>query len=97
MKHPLDQLESLPGWELVGPGLRDLRAGRISKEAILVLIASPRLRHQGFEIQIPDGVQKPYEHALYSMLEEERGDGAYSYYNSLLRRLVSFENAIESR
>lgn len=91
-----EQLETLPGWEFIGPGLCDLAAGRTSIGAILVLIGAARLRRQGFEIPTLPGVKLPYEHSLYSMIEDERGAGAHSYYNSLIRRLVSFERALEN-
>ena len=85
---------SLPGEELVEAGLTDLAENRITEEALLVLIASPRLRDLG--IVIPDrAYPKPYEHQLYDRLSERLGNAAHSYYNSLIRRIVSYARALE--
>jgi hypothetical protein len=85
-------LTALPGGDLVARGLEDLRAGRRTVEALLVAIGAPRLRACGLDV--PDGVSSP-EHALYALLAEENPDGAHGRYNALVRRLVSFERALE--
>ncbi len=84
----------LPGQELVEQGIADLDQGRISDCSLLVLVAAPRLNRLG--ISIP-GWQElcPYEHQLYDRLAQRLGDGAHSYYNSLLRRIVSYARALE--
>jgi hypothetical protein len=84
----------LPGEDFVEEGLADLAQGRVTELALLVLIASPRLRALG--IDVPDrSFPQPYEHELYDRLEERLGAGAHSYYNSLIRRIVSYEHALE--
>ena len=84
----------LPGNELVSRGLADLARGEISEYSLLLLVAGPRLRRLG--IEIPERpTLKPYEHALYSQIEERLGLGAHSYYNSLLRRIDSYAHALE--
>jgi len=84
----------LPGKELVEQGLADLWQNRVSDFSLLVLIAAPRLRRLG--IQIPDRpFPRPYEHQLYSRLDERLGTAAHSYYNSLIRRIVSYARALE--
>src|SRR5689334_24192023 len=84
----------LPGHDLVTQGLSDLAKGIISESSLLVLVASPRLRRLG--IEVPERVlSEPYEHALYALIEERLGTGAYSYYNSLLRRMDSYAHALE--
>jgi len=84
----------LPGEDLVRQGLADLSKGVLSESALLVLVAGPRLR--GLGIQVPEWpLNEPYEHALYSLIEERLGTGAHSYYNSLLRRIVSYAHALE--
>ena len=84
----------LPGEELVEQGIADLEEGRISDSSLLVLIASPRLKRLG--IQIPDSVfPRPWEHALYARLDARLGSAAHSYYNSLIRRVVSYARALE--
>src|SRR5882672_9038225 len=87
-------LTGIPGAELVLEGLRELKRGRPGECGLLVLIASPRLRRLG--IKLPEWTEGsfPYEHQLYSLLETAHGDGAYSRYNSLLRRIVSFSHAL---
>jgi hypothetical protein len=85
---------SLPGQELVELGLADLAAGRISDFSLLVLIAAPRLTRLGIEVPNGSGL-RPYEHQLYARLEERLGAGAHSYYNSLIRRIVSYARSLE--
>jgi hypothetical protein len=83
-------LKALPGAELVEQGVDDLRDGRESVEALLVSIGAPRLRTVG--VSVPAPISSP-EHKLYELLTREKGDGAHSAYNALIRRLVSFEHA----
>jgi hypothetical protein len=86
-------LENLPGAELVLPGLRDIAEGRLETiEALLVMVGSPRLRRLGFDL--PEVYPVLPEHALYQKLCEIHGESAHSRYNSLGRRLVSFERAL---
>src|SRR5690349_5854829 len=84
----------LPGEELVEQGLADLMHNRVTDLAFLVLIAGPRLRSLG--IRIPQtSLPKPYDHQLYERLDQRLGTAAHSYYNSLIRRIVSYEHALE--
>ena len=84
----------LPCEELVQEGLADLAGGRLTEVSLLVLIAAPRLRQLG--IEVPDRPHsQPYEHELYERLEERLGTGAHSYYNSLIRRIVSYARCLE--
>lgn len=85
-------LEALPGGDLVQKGLVDLDHGDVTVEALLVSIAAPRLKAGGLEIPRP--LDEP-EHRLYAMLAESGTDSAHSRYNALLRRLTSFESALE--
>ncbi len=84
----------LPGEEMVAQGMADLAEKRVSDFSLLLLVASPRLRELGFEIRDQPHL-RPYEHALYARLEERLGTGAHSYYNSLIRRIVSYARALE--
>jgi len=86
----LADLETLPGADLVRHGVEDLAAGRESAEALLVSIGAPRLRSVG--VALPTPIAGP-EHKLYLLLAREKGNGAHSAYNALIRRLVSFERA----
>jgi len=85
---------SLPGEELVRQGLVDLIENRETEAALLVLIAAPRLKELGIEIPDPR-FSRPFEHRLYTRLEERLGAAAHSYYNSLVRRVVSYARALE--
>ncbi|HYV49866.1 MAG TPA: hypothetical protein VFA20_33655 [Myxococcaceae bacterium] len=89
----LRDLENLPGYELVSKGVDDLTRGVSSREALLVSIAASRLRENG--IPVPRSVPSEAELQLYRLLRSERPQDAYSFYNSLLRRLISFEKALE--
>jgi hypothetical protein len=82
----------LPGEELVRKGLEDLSAGKVSAEALLVSIGAQRIRSCG--IQVPPAIPDA-DHRLYRLLAEEFGDDAHSRYNGLLRRLISYEQALE--
>lgn len=86
------ELEGLPGAELIRRGLADLEAGDGTVEALLVSIGAPRLRRAGVPVTHP--LPDP-EHALYELLRIDHGAAAHSRYNALVRRLVSFERALE--
>jgi len=88
------ELTSLPGHELILPGLEDLRRGVESIEALLVSIGEPRLRQTGIEVPEP---WPDAEHRLYERLAAEDADAAHGRYNALVRRLVSFERAADAR
>ena len=81
-----------PGGDLVERGLKDLEAGHESIDSLLVSIGAPRLRRLGFDIERPFSSA---EHRLYDLLAQEAPDRAHSRYNALIRRLVSFERALE--
>ena len=83
----------LPGEDLIRRGLADLAAGRVSAEALLVAIGSPRLRSLGLEM--PSRTHADPEHRLFELLATTDPDSAHSRYNGLVRRLVSFERALE--
>jgi hypothetical protein len=85
--------DALPGAELIRAGLRDIRDGVESIEALLVLIGAPRLRRIGFDV--PDDTPYFPEDRLYEKLAAEDSDSAHGRYNALIRQLVSFERAAE--
>jgi hypothetical protein len=84
----------LPGQELVQQGLADLAQDRLTECALLVLITAPRLTRLGIQVP-PRPSARPYEHDLYARLDQRLGTAAHSYYNSLIRRVVSFARALE--
>jgi hypothetical protein len=88
-----EQFAAFPGGDLVAAGLGDLARGVESVEALLVSIGAPRLRVAGLDI--PFAFDDP-ERRLYNPLASEHQDSAHGRYNSLVRRLVRFEHAVES-
>ena len=86
------EFEHFPGGDLVAKGLTDLACSSVTVEALLVSIAAPRLAEMGVFVGAP--LPDP-EHRLYERLAGEDPDSAHSRYNALLRRLTSFESALE--
>ncbi len=84
-------LQGYPGGDLIARGLEDLANCRETVEAMLVAIGGPRLRALGFEVPT---LPSP-EHRLYALLAREDENSAHSRYNALVRRLTSFERAVE--
>lgn len=87
-----DLARELPGGDLIAAGLRDLALGVESVEALLVSIGAPRLARLGYHV--PNPFPDP-ERRLYERLCTQNPFTAHSRYNSLIRRLVSFERAAE--
>jgi len=82
----------LPGGDLVVEGLKDSDAGIVSESSLVVQIADRRLKQLGIVVRdLP--VQTP-ELELYRRLEKRLGSGAHHHYNSLIRRIVSFAEAV---
>lgn len=85
------ELDKLPGAEIVLPGIEDLEAGRETVDALAVSAAAAKL---GLSKLV--GVAKPDEpaaHRLYQRLNSELGDAAHSRYNAILSRVASFARA----
>ena len=105
---PRQALAGLPGAELVCAGLAALEAlaednretrsaaPELSIEALLVAIGTRRLRRAGLHVPDVPGVPKEPELALYHVLARQHPNGTHSRYNALIRRLVSFERAVET-
>lgn len=86
----------LPGGEILEAGLRDVRAGRLSVEALAVLIGRSRLTASGIDVPAaPSALAGSPEHALYALLAIKHGNEAHSRYNAIIRRLVKLERALE--
>ena len=88
---------ALPGANLVAAGIEALRRGETTEEALLVLIGAWRLRAAGLDVPATPDLETSPEIALYGMIAARRPADAHSRYNALVRRLVSFERALESR
>lgn len=92
-----DLLSGLPGEIVLRQGLADTAAGQVTVPACLVAIGSPRLYRAGLLDREKEAHLVPQpELRLYGLLRDEGGD-AYSRYNSLLRELISFEQALDRR
>ena len=89
---PIPILDALPGGDIVAEGLRDLEAGLETAPALLVSIGAARLRGAG--VEVAPAFSDP-ERRLYDLLARDDADSAHGRYNALVRRLVSFEHAIE--
>ena len=89
--------DTLPGAELINEGLQDLSQQKFSVPALLVCIGKSRLEHAG--LAIPNIATMPTEPelVLYGLLIQSGQLDPYSYYNSLIRQLISFEQALEQR
>jgi hypothetical protein len=81
-----------PGHELIERGVRDLEEGRRTWEALLVAIGAPRLESLG--LRLPGARPEKPELALYHLIAAENPRGAHAEYNALVRRLVSYEQAL---
>ena len=65
-------------------------------EALLVAIGTRRLRRAGVPVPEVPGVPDQPELALYEAVARRHPADAHSRYNALVRRLVSFERAVEA-
>jgi len=79
----------------VRQGLDELARGVVTENSLLVLVAAPRLKSLGIEVPAA-ALPSPYEHQLYSLIEQRLGSAAHSHYNSLIRRIVSYARALEA-
>lgn len=82
-----------PGEEIIEQGIADLAEGKETIAALVVSIGASRLRQAG--LVIPQSTFPSPEHRLYAQLNADDSDSAHSRYNALIRRLVSFEHALE--
>ena len=98
MNNPPPMDSSIPGSELVQQGLLDIEHGRVSMYSLLLQIAAPRLKSLNIVVpplaNIPTPDEVPYEHQLYDLLQ---GQGDYSTYNALLRRIASLAATLEAQ
>ena len=86
----------LPGADLVAMGIDDLRRGELTVEALLVAVGASRLRSIGLDIPDVPALPESPELALYAAVGAREAGNAHSRYNALIRRLVSFERALEA-
>ena len=86
----------LPGADLVAIGIDDLQRGEFTVEALLVAVGAPRLRSIGLDIPDMPACPENPELALYAAIGAREAGNTHSRYNALIRRLVSFERAMEA-
>jgi hypothetical protein len=85
---------SLPGWEIVDSGLRDLSIGNSSTiDALAVIELRPRLRFLGVPVPKVPPMTDPHE-ILYRAMEKSHGGMAHERFTALLARLDSFCDAL---
>ncbi len=96
--NPIDLMQGLPGEELIRQGLADFQSGRNTISACLIGMARSRFVRAGLlSGTTPNSISEPEpELQLYRLLLHEGGD-AYSRYNSLVRELISFGQALDRR
>ena len=87
------EYDAFPAGDLIRQGIEDIKGGIESPEALLVTIGRPRLKRLG--VPVPEPSIKFPEARLYEYLSRTDSDAAHSRYNALIRRLVSFERAVE--
>ena len=85
----------MPGADLVASGIEALRRGQVTVEALLVAVGAHRLRSAGLSVPRTPELSISPELALYSAVGAAHPRDAHSRYNGLLRRLVSFQRALE--
>jgi hypothetical protein len=85
-------MDTLPGWELVDAGIRDLAAGRETTAGELVRSVSKRLSELGLVPRTLTDHRRPDR--LYELIADEVGPrAAHARYNALRRRMTSFLRA----
>ena len=87
--------DGLPGADTIRTGLADFAAGHESVGSLLIQIGAPRLTWLG--ITLPAKPDMDADRRLYRLLSAHHGNAAHSQFNSLIRQLVSFERALETR
>lgn len=90
-------LTGLPEEEIIQRGLADLRDSHESVESLMVQIGASRMREAGLDVPRFSPPKVDAEIRLYTLLSSLHGANAYAQYNALLRRLISFESALECR
>ena len=90
----MNEWSQFPFGDTIQEGLRDLEQQgeqAVTVPALIVSIGAPKLAFLG--IRVPAPIEHP-ERKLYDCIERNYpARDAHSFYNSLIRRLVSFEHA----
>ncbi|MCX6126254.1 MAG: hypothetical protein NTV34_16095 [Proteobacteria bacterium] len=92
-----EDISDLPGAELLLQGLKDLEQSEITIPSLLISIGRSRLEAAGLKIPEAKFSVYDFELTLYRLIGRDDSLDAYSYYNSLIKQLISFEKALEQR
>ena len=87
--------DKLPAEDWIAQGIDDLTRGVESIMALLVMVGYPRLKR--LKKDLPKSI-KPIDQpeiCLYKLLSYQDPQGSHSRFNALIRRLVSYERALE--
>ena len=93
----MTDLTGLPGAARHERGIRDLQAGRLSTDALLVAVAAGRLRELGLSVPEDSALPNEPDLALYESLRGHPTGDPYFRYNALRRELDSFISCLEIR
>jgi len=93
----LNDVNLLPGGDLVLKGLVNLEAGELSKESLLLVICRSELERVGLQIHPKVDVPSDAELHLYELLQRDSQHEAHALYNALLAQMVSFLSCAEAR
>lgn len=94
MKIESSTLSTMPGVEMILKGIEDKQNGHATVELYLVEIASPLLVKAGLIDEVATSIDD--EIKLYNLLNTSGETNAYGKYNSLMRRLASFEACLKA-
>ncbi len=92
----MTELDGLPGSASVLRGIRDLSSGKSSVEALVVAVASRRLRELGLPLPAAEDLPREPELLLYELLCSQSQDPFFAYC-ALLSELDSFVSCLEAR
>ena len=92
----MSELDGLPGAYRILRGLRDVAEDRHTVDALLVSVASRRLRDLGLPVASRPADAGAAELALYELLGS-LSDDPYSAYRAALAELDSFIASLEAR
>ena len=72
-----------------------MQRGEKSVEALLVMVGASRMRAAGLKLPECPSLRHSPEISLYLAIGKDHPEDAHSRYNTLIRRLISFERALE--
>jgi hypothetical protein len=91
----MTDLDGLPASQRISRGLRDLKEGEVTVDALVVAIASRRLGGLGLPIPPREELPRDPELALYELLCARLEDPFFAY-RAVLDELDSFVSSLEA-